>query len=112
MLNNDVVLTSQWMQRLTRAVENNPQLGLVGPMTNYVSGPQRITNPTYDVNTLNGLEKYAHIHAKTYDGQIESNWRIAGFCILIRRAVIEKIGGLDERYAIGNFEDDDFCWER
>jgi GT2 family glycosyltransferase/tetratricopeptide (TPR) repeat protein len=109
LLNNDVVLTSQWLQRLTRAVENDQQLGLVGPMTNYVSGPQRITNPTYDVNTLNGLEKYAHIHAETYDGQIASNWRIAGFCMLMRRAVIEKIGGLDERYAIGNFEDDDFC---
>lgn len=109
LLNNDVVLTSQWLQRLIRAVENDPQLGLVGPMTNYVSGPQQITNPTYDVNTLKGLEKYIQIHAKTYDGQIESNGRIAGFCMLMRRAVIEKIGGLDERYAIGNFEDDDFC---
>jgi GT2 family glycosyltransferase/tetratricopeptide (TPR) repeat protein len=109
LLNNDVVLTSQWLQRLTRAMENHPHLGLVGPMTNYVSGPQRITNPSYDVNTLNGLEKYAHRHAETYDGLIESNWRIAGFCMLMRRAVMEKIGGLDERYAIGNFEDDDFC---
>jgi GT2 family glycosyltransferase/tetratricopeptide (TPR) repeat protein len=109
LLNNDVVLTSQWLQRLIRPLENAPQLGLVGPVTNYVSGPQLLRSPAYDVNTLAGLEAFAHTHSRRYDGQIEPNWRIAGFCILIRRAVMEKIGGLDERFAIGNFEDDDFC---
>jgi len=35
-------------------------------------------------------------------------WRVVGFCMLIKRAVIDKIGGLDGRYGLGNFEDDDF----
>jgi len=33
---------------------------------------------------------------------------VVGFCMLIKRAVIDKIGGLDTSYGLGNFEDDDF----
>jgi tetratricopeptide (TPR) repeat protein len=35
--------------------------------------------------------------------------RVAFLCTLIKREVINKIGGLDERFSPGNFEDDDFC---
>ena len=35
--------------------------------------------------------------------------RLIGFCLLIRRAVIEAIGLLDERFGVGCFEDDDYC---
>src|SRR5206468_1568627 len=35
--------------------------------------------------------------------------RLIGFCLLIRRAVIDAIGLLDERFRIGCFEDDDYC---
>jgi len=35
-------------------------------------------------------------------------WRVVGFCMLIKREVIDKIGGLDGRFGLGNFEDDDF----
>jgi GT2 family glycosyltransferase len=29
--------------------------------------------------------------------------------MLVKRSVIEKIGGFDERFGMGNSEDDDFC---
>jgi GT2 family glycosyltransferase/tetratricopeptide (TPR) repeat protein len=109
LLNNDVIVTSGWLTRLLQAFDNQPQLGLVGPMTNCVSGPQQVVNPAYDTHDLGGLAQYAEAHAGRYSGQIIRQWRIAGFCMAIKRSVIEKIGGLDERYAIGNFEDDDFC---
>ena len=35
--------------------------------------------------------------------------RLIGFCLLIRREVIDAIGLLDERFGIGCFEDDDYC---
>lgn len=109
LLNNDVVVTFGWLSRLMHAIEKRPQIDLVGPMTNYVSGPQLVENPAYDVATADGLERYAAVHASQYGAEIESNWRLAGFCMLINRSVIEKIGGLDDRFRIGNFEDDDFC---
>ena len=34
---------------------------------------------------------------------------MVGFCLLARKAVIDRIGGLDEQFGSGNFEDDDLC---
>jgi GT2 family glycosyltransferase/Flp pilus assembly protein TadD len=109
LLNNDVVVTRGWLQRLLACVEQNPETGLVGPRTNYAAGPQRVSEVSYDLTNLVGLEQFAEEFAGKNKGQSRDQWRIVGFCMLIKRKVIEKIGGLDTRYGLGNFEDDDFC---
>ncbi len=35
--------------------------------------------------------------------------KLSGFCLLIKRAVYDKIGGLDERFGLGFFDDDDLA---
>jgi GT2 family glycosyltransferase len=34
---------------------------------------------------------------------------ITGACMVMRRALAEQIGGFDEAYVIGDFEDSDLC---
>ena len=46
---------------------------------------------------------------KDHEGQSFSTSKASGFCLLAKREVIDKIGGLDEQFGSGNFEDDDFC---
>ena len=36
--------------------------------------------------------------------------RIIGFCMLIRRAVVDRVGNCDERFGKYGYEDDDYCW--
>jgi GT2 family glycosyltransferase/Flp pilus assembly protein TadD len=108
LLNNDVVVTPGWLDRMIACLERHPQIGIVGPRSNYVSGPQLVSSVSYNVDTLKGLTGYSADFAAENAGKATSILRVVGFCMLIKRSVIEKIGGMDERYGLGNFEDDDF----
>ena len=108
LLNNDVTVTPGWLRRMIACAEKEPKIGIVGPMSNYVSGPQLVQQVSYDTGTLAGLDRFAHLLAQKHAGQDQPFWRVVGFCMLIKRAVVEKIGGLDGRFGFGNFEDDDF----
>ncbi|NTV51386.1 MAG: glycosyltransferase [Candidatus Firestonebacteria bacterium] len=108
LMNNDVVVTPGWLTRLLRCAQRNPKIGVVGPMTNYVSGPQKVETPGYRLDTLEGLDDFARDFAREHADEAFPHWRVVGFCMLIKREVIEKIGGLDGRFGLGNFEDDDF----
>jgi GT2 family glycosyltransferase/tetratricopeptide (TPR) repeat protein len=106
LLNNDVVVPAGWLGRLLAPFERDPRLGLAGPRTNRISGPQQIVVSYRD---LADLDRFAADHAGRHAGELHPATRLVGFCLLIRREVIDTIGLLDERFGMGNFEDDDFC---
>ena len=106
LLNNDVLATTGWLGRLLRALRSDARVGLVGPRSNYVSGPQQI-DVGYD--GLAELDGFAWDWGKSQNGVVLDVNRLVGFCLLIRREVIDAIGTLDERFGVGCFEDDDYC---
>jgi GT2 family glycosyltransferase/2-polyprenyl-3-methyl-5-hydroxy-6-metoxy-1,4-benzoquinol methylase len=106
LLNNDTVVTTGWLRRLLDALHRDPGIGLAGPCSNCVSGPQQV-DAGYDA--IAGLDGFAWDWGKAHAGVVEETDRLVGFCLLIRRAVVEAIGELDERFGIGCFEDDDYC---
>jgi GT2 family glycosyltransferase/glycosyltransferase involved in cell wall biosynthesis/tetratricopeptide (TPR) repeat protein len=107
LLNNDVVLTAGWLERLVRcAVRAGPNVGLVGPVTNYAPPPQ-LVQPGYP--DLGGLDTFAAARATEYAGQVLAGPRLTGFCLLVTRAVFEWVGQLDEGFGLGFFDDDDLC---
>jgi len=106
LLNNDTVVTTGWLGRMLRALHGDPLVGLVGPCSNFVSGPQQV-EAGYD--NMAELDGFAWDWGKAHEGlRVQVN-RLVGFCLLIRREVIETIGLLDERFGVGCFEDDDYC---
>ena len=108
LMNNDIVVMPDWLERMISCAERDPKIGIVGPMSNYVSGPQLVENVPYNMESLEGLDDFAAKFSDQYDSKTQRILRVVGFCILIKRAVINKIGGMDSRYGLGNFEDDDF----
>jgi GT2 family glycosyltransferase/tetratricopeptide (TPR) repeat protein/2-polyprenyl-3-methyl-5-hydroxy-6-metoxy-1,4-benzoquinol methylase len=106
LLNNDTVVTTGWLDRLLRALAAGPRIGLVGPCSNCVSGEQQV-KVGYD--DLGGLDGFAWQWGKAHDCVLEDTDRLVGFCLLIRRAVLDAVGLLDERFGLGCFEDDDYC---
>ncbi|MBZ0182679.1 MAG: TDP-N-acetylfucosamine:lipid II N-acetylfucosaminyltransferase [Melioribacteraceae bacterium] len=106
-LNNDTIVSENWLSRMIEVAESDPQIGIVGPVSNMVSGIQLDKNAKY--NSIKEMHKYAAKIAIENKGKIQEFPRVAFLCTLIKKEVIDKIGGLDERFSPGNFEDDDFC---
>lgn len=107
LLNNDTVVTEGWLEGMKRLFEEDGELGVVGPMTNYVVGPQLVPKVSY--RSLEELPGFAANWRKTHAGETLEINRVIGFCAMIRRSVLDQIGGLDPVFNSGNFEDDDFC---
>ncbi|MBI5416532.1 glycosyltransferase [Candidatus Poribacteria bacterium] len=107
LLNNDVVVTENWLSGMLECLNRAPDIGFVGPMSNYVSGPQKVINANFD--KTDKLQDYASaFRNKNRNRQIQIR-RIVGFCMLMKRSLAGEIGLLDESFGSGNFEDDDYC---
>jgi len=107
LLNNDVVVTDGWLEALIDIQQRNPTVGMSAPYSNHVGGIQQIAEVPY--TDIAGLPAFAANRSGELRGHSLRVNRAVGFCLCISRRVIEEIGGLDPRYGLGGFEDDDFC---
>ena len=106
-LNNDVLVSADWLTSLVRGLERDPQIGLIGPMTNSISGRQRFAEINYQDDE--GFYEFAQYVRTVNQGKFTPPRRIAGFAMLTRKSIFEQLGGFDESFGTGNFEDDDLC---
>ena len=107
MLNNDVVVTEGWLEGLTGAFDRIPGLGISAVRSNRIAGDQVLLDATYP--DIPAMHAFAKKRRETYRNQGYVTDRAIGLCLCIRREVLDEVGGIDERFGVGNFEDDDFC---
>jgi glycosyltransferase involved in cell wall biosynthesis len=107
LLNNDVIVTEGWLDGLLDPFRRIPGLGVTAPRSNKVVGHQLLADAAYADEAA--MTEYAAQRRRTFEGSGYFADRAIGLCLCIDRTVIDRIGGLDERFGLGNFEDDDFC---
>ena len=138
LLNNDAVVTDGWLDHLiglaempidrsATAAERDPSpppaeggkyleqvrprdalgIGLVGPMSNYATPPQLVEDVPY--RDLDEMQAFARRWCDQHRGKWLTAPKLSGFCVLMKRVVYETIGGLDERFGLGLFDDDDLA---
>ncbi len=105
-LDNDTIVTKDWIRKLVAHMESDPQIGIIGASSNYATGLQGIAGAAY--KTLAGLEEYAERRALEHRGELVPSPRLISFCVFIRRAAVEKIGGMETGFSKFCFEDDDY----
>lgn len=104
-LNNDVVVTPGWCEALTGALLNHRELGAAGPSTNAAGNEARV-RATY--KNLAELDAVAWRHARSGARYLEVA-QLGFFCVAVRRSLWQEVGGLDEGFGLGYFEDAAFC---
>ena len=105
LLNNDVIVTPRWADRLIKWLD---EYDIIGPCTNYSAGYQRIRTLGiyYDIQGLNvEAEKWGKMHKGKAN---DVNW-VIGFCIAFKKSLWEQLGVFDESVWPSSGEEIDFC---
>jgi GT2 family glycosyltransferase len=107
LLNNDTVVTPGWLERMIACARSSRSIGLVGPRTNSIYGVQMLAPGPY--RSLSDMIRWSRLRRLAYSGDWFEVRILTGFCLLLKRAVLDAVGLLDERFAWGPFEDCDYC---
>jgi hypothetical protein len=109
LLNNDTVVAPDMIAELIAAAQREPAAGIWGPLIYYYDWPERIWHfADREYAWLPLPLRLSPRVLKQAGGQPLRVDYVTGCAMLVRRAVFEQVGLLDERY-IMYFEDADFC---
>lgn len=113
-MHDDVYLTKDAIELLASAIYNNPEYGVMGPITyqpnmfTFQHCKQGPKIKSYAAEEFTKIEKFALSVKKLFWGRICQVDVVTGFCFATTRAVTNKFGAFDEYFGHGYYEDTDF----
>jgi len=110
LLNSDTLVTRGWLDAMSRCARSDPAIGTITPFSNNAeicSLPRFCENnpwpPDRDPEPL--LRALAQAAVPVYPDLPTG----VGFCMYIRRPLLDAIGGFDPVFGMGYGEENDFC---
>ncbi len=97
LLNNDIVVTREWLEKMVEFARLHPDAGLVSCLQN--NDPRR--------RMPRDLDAFAQSQVKEPGSWMELD-HCTGGCLVIKREVIRSIGFPDEAFGDGYWEDNDY----
>lgn len=91
--NNDTIPAPGWLERMVDFAAGHNDVGLI--------------NPVCGGHGNRPIDEYARELAANRGKYMEMN-QCQGFCMLVKRDLINKIGYLDEAFGIGGYDDTDY----
>ncbi len=106
-LYNDVQVTPGWLAAMCSHFNCASNAGVIGAMSNAAESRQE--TPCCWNHTMGPLTDFsAEFHRRNRHRRIASE-TVDGFCLLMRRELIEDIGVFDEEVGEGGYEAEDLC---
>ena len=99
LLNNDLRFTEGWLEGLIAIANSDRTIGVINPTSN-----------TFGNVPPAGMSLTAYAQSlRRFHGRYTEVGMCIGFCMLVTRPLLERIGGLSEEVERIFFEDEDFC---
>jgi glycosyltransferase involved in cell wall biosynthesis len=107
-LNNDTLPVDRWLDLLLEPFAD-PGVVAAGPRSNFVFGPQLVPDVPYDPARMPELRRFVREWRERHAGEVTEVERLVGFCLAVRRDAFRAVGGFDEGFGAGGWEDADLC---
>ena len=104
LLNNDTIVTTNWLKNLKIALYSSDNVGAVGAISNH---QENLQGCDFTYEDFESMQKKAKENNQSNKEKWEEKVCLIGYCMLIKRTVFNLIGALNEGYSPGYIEDND-----
>jgi GT2 family glycosyltransferase len=113
-MNSDVFpITDAWLETMITALEENPDIAVLGARLLFEDGSVQHEGCRYTALSEFGNWRFIdHVNKgqrPVLSRHIERHAAVTGACMLMSREHAERVGGFDEAFIVGDFEDSDLC---
>ncbi|MDH6266386.1 GT2 family glycosyltransferase [Rhizobium sp. SG_E_25_P2] len=113
-LNSDVIpKTGNWITRLLSTLRDRPDIGIISSMLLFDDESIQHIGMDFERNRQFGNLLFPFHPSKgrrpPASSEVEIVPAVTGACMVMERSLAETVGGFDEDYIIGDFEDADLC---
>lgn len=105
-INNDVVVTKDWLKKIVKAAKSDKQIGAVGTMFNAFDNKKYLKAVE---NNKSLIDVVAQTISIKNAGKIKRAKTIHGLCMFIKKNVFKKVGLFNENFYPCFGEDIEFC---
>jgi GT2 family glycosyltransferase len=121
LLNNDTIVPENWLQQLVGLATTSPAVGLIGPMSNCAKPPQLVQAVPYCITPnafndnpaaesgLTAFRAFAREFHATNRGKWTETDRLGGFCVMIKRSIIDQLTAVHDFAEKNCFDSELLC---
>ncbi|WP_413664516.1 glycosyltransferase family 2 protein [Microbulbifer sp. CNSA002] len=116
LLNSDIIPSSSgWLSRIERKSSGLEDVGVVAPKLVFDDGTIQHVGMSFSKSM-----QFGNLWLNEHPGKGNPEWllnidpvtespAVTGACMFITKSLYQSVGGLDETYVLGDFEDSDLC---
>ncbi|EML6500070.1 TPA: glycoside hydrolase family 99-like domain-containing protein [Clostridioides difficile] len=116
-LNGNVIVTPNWLNNLSRALHSSSDIGAVGAITNkstvkfkakneildfeFITNREAtISNKDLNYSNLSEMLEFSMVHNLTNENLWDYQVNLDGFCLMIKKSIIDEIGVFDNLFTL------------